>query len=138
MALSAAHPAWVRRALVLPLVGCLAVGAWADVLVVGALVGLAGAVRWPYLLLSPQFSSVGDSIMAAIDMAAGRAFYLHDSSPYLGAPFIWLLALVYKVFGTSIEVTVLVPWAIGALTVVPTYLLGRELAGRMAGFFAAS
>ena len=109
-----------------------------DVLVVGALVGPAGAVRWPYLLLSPQFPSVGDAILAALDMAEGRAFYLHDSAPYLGAPFIWLLALVYKVFGPSLEVTLLVPWAIGALTVVPTYLLGRELAGRMAGLFAAS
>ena len=71
-------------------------------------------------------------------MAEGRAFYLHDSAPYLGAPFIWLLALVYRVFGPSLEVTLLVPWAIGALTVVPTYLLGRELAGRMAGLFAAA
>jgi hypothetical protein len=138
MALSAARPARARRALVLPLVGQLAVGAWADVLVVSALVGLAGAIRWPYLLLSPQFPAVRDAIMAALDMAEGRAFYLHDSAPYLGAPFIWLLALAYKLFGPSLEVTLLLPWAIGALTVVPTYLLGRELAGRMAGIFAAA
>src|SRR5436189_5537140 len=94
MALSAANPARARRAFELPLVGRLALGAWVDVLVVGTLVVLAGAVRWPYLLLSPQFPSVGDTIMAALDMAEGRAFYLHDSAPYLGAPFIWLLALV--------------------------------------------
>jgi Dolichyl-phosphate-mannose-protein mannosyltransferase len=137
MALSAARPAWARRAIDLPHVGRLAVGAWVDVLVVGALVALAGAVRWPNLLLSPQFPSVSDTILAALDVAEGRAFYLHDSAPYLGAPFIWLLALVYRVFGPSIEVTLLVPWAIGALTVVPTYLLGRELAGRLGGLFAA-
>jgi hypothetical protein len=134
MALSAARPAWTRHALVLPL----AVGIWADLLIVGALVGVAGAVRWPHLLLSPQFPSVGDTVMAAVEVSQGRAFYLHDSAPYLGAPFIWLLALGYRFFGPSLEVTLLVPWTIGALTVVPTYLLGRELAGRMAGLFAAS
>lgn len=151
MALSAARPARARRAFDLPLAGDLAsgrigqrlvrleaAGAWADVLMAGALVALAGAVRWPNLLLSPQFPSVGDTILAALEMAEGRAFYLHDSAPYLGAPFIWLLALVYRVFGPSLEVTLLVPWAIGSLTVVPTYLLGRELAGRMAGLLAAA
>ena len=44
---------------------------------------------------------------------------------------------MYRVFGPSLEVTLLVPWALGALTVVPTYLLGRELAGRTAGLVAA-
>ena len=138
MALSVASPARARRAVAVPSSGRLALGVRAEVLVVGALVALAGAVRWPNLLLSPQFPSVGDTILAALEMAEGRAFYLHDSAPYLGAPFIWLLALVYRVFGPSLEVTLLVPWALGALTVVPTYLLGRELAGRMAGLFAAA
>src|SRR5688572_14539127 len=138
MALSAARPAWALRAFALPFADRLALGISADILVVGTLVALAGAVRWPNLLLSPQFPSVGDTILAALNMAEGRAFYLHDSAPYLGAPFIWLLALVYRIFGPSLEVTLLVPWAIGALTVVPTYLLGRELAGRMAGLFAAA
>src|SRR4051812_41971151 len=72
----------------------LAVSRVMDALLVGALVVLAGAVRWPHLLMSPQFPSVGDSIMMALDIAQGRAFYLHDQAPYLGAPFIWLLALV--------------------------------------------
>jgi 4-amino-4-deoxy-L-arabinose transferase-like glycosyltransferase len=138
MALSAARPARARRVFDVPFAGRLAAGARADVLIVGALVALAGAVRWPNLLLSPQFPSVGDTIIAALEMAEGRAFYLHDSAPYLGAPFVWLLALAYRVFGPSLEVTLLVPWALGALTVVPTYLLGRELAGRMAGLFAAA
>ena len=138
MALSAASPARVRRAFDLPFADRLGVGVWADALVVGALVALAGSIRWPYLLLSPQFPSVGDTVIAALEMSEGRAFYLHDSAPYLGAPFIWLLALAYRIFGPSLEVTLLVPWAIGALTVVPTYLLGRELAGRMVGLIAAS
>ena len=151
MALSAARPARARRAFDLPLAERLAngrlgqwllhldaAGVWVDVLTVGVLVVLAGAVRWPNLLLSPQFPSVGDTIIAALEMSEERAFYLYDSAPYLGAPFIWLLALVYRVFGPSLEATVLVPWAIGTLTVIPTYLLGRELAGRMAGLLAAA
>src|SRR5215210_4678543 len=109
-----------RRALPLPLlspmVRGLAVGAWLDVLLVGALVTLAGAVRWPHLLMSPQFPSVGDTIMMGLDVAEGRAFYLHDAAPYLGAPFIWLLALVYKLFGPSIEATQLLAWTLGSLT----------------------
>src|SRR5215207_6125365 len=103
MAFFPARSAHERRVFALPLISPLlrglTVGVWADVLLVGALVALAGAVRWPHLLMSPQFPSVGDTIMMAIEMAEGRAFPLNDSAPYLGAPFIWLLALVYRLFG---------------------------------------
>ena len=60
--------------------------------------------------MSPQFPSVGDTIMMALDIAEGRAFYLHDAAPYLGAPFIWLLALVYRVFGRACA------WPFGAVS----------------------
>jgi len=119
------------------LVERLLVSAWVDVVLISMVVGLAGTVRWPHLLLSPQFPSVGDTILMALDMAEGRAFYLADSAPYLGAPFIWLLALVYRVFGASLEVTQKLVWALGALTIIPTYLLGREVGGRGAGVVAA-
>jgi hypothetical protein len=142
MVMVPARAASPRRALALPLapsiVRGLVVGVWVEVLLVGTLTVLAGLVRWPNLLLSPQFPSVGAGILQAVDLAAGRAFPLADDAPYIGAPFIWLLAAVYKLFGPSLEATLLVPWAIGALTVVPTYLLGRELAGRLAGLLAAA
>ncbi|MFN8636482.1 MAG: glycosyltransferase family 39 protein [Chloroflexota bacterium] len=132
-------PAWL---LARDMIRGLAVSRTMDVLLVGALMVVAGVVRWPHLLMSPQFPSVGDSIMMALDMAQGRAFYLHDQAPYLGAPFIWLLALVYKLFGPSIETTMVLMWVIGSLTVVPTYLLGREVGGRpvavIAGAFLAT
>ena len=104
----------------------------------GCWLRLAGSVRWPYLLLSPQFPSIGSVIQMAMDVADGRAFYLADDAPYLGAPFLYILAAAYKIFGPSIEVTFLVPFVIGALTIVPTYLLGRELAGRPAGLLAGA
>src|SRR5687768_14974232 len=100
-------------------------GAYVDVLTIGGLVGLALAVRWPNLLLSPQFPSLGGTISLALDIADGRALPLADDAPYLGALFIYLLAGVYKLVGPSLEATMLVPLAIGGLTIVPTYLLGR-------------
>lgn len=142
MALSPARPIAERRALAVPLASpllrSLAASAWVDVLLVSTLIGLAGAVRWPNLLLSPQFPSVGAGILLAVELLDGRAFPLADDAPYIGAPFIYLLATVYKLFGPSVEITLLVPWAIGALTVIPTYLLGRELAGRTAGLLAGA
>ena len=104
-------------------------GVRAEIPAVVGLVGVALATRWPYLLLSPQFPSVGATILLALDLADGRAFPLADDSPYIGALFIYLLAGLYKLAGPSVEATLLVPWAIGGLTVVPTYLLARELAG---------
>lgn len=138
MALSSTRTVTARRALALPLVGTVAVGVWVDVLAVASLLALAGAVRWPHLLLSPQFPSVGDTILMALDVADGRAFYLRDSAPYLGAPFLWLLALVYRLFGPSLEATMLVAWTIGTLTLVPTYLLGRAVGGRGVGLIGGT
>jgi 4-amino-4-deoxy-L-arabinose transferase-like glycosyltransferase len=138
MALSSVRPVTAGRALAPPFAARLAVGSWLDVPLAGAFVVLAGVVRWPHLLMSPQFPSVGDTIMMALDVAEGRAFYLHDAAPYLGAPFIWLLALVYRLAGPSIEATMLLAWALGALTIVPTYLLGREVGGRGGGVIAAA
>lgn len=138
MAVTLSRSASSQRALSVPVLGWLAVGARLDVVLVGALLGMAGAVRWPNLLLSPQFPSVGDTIVEALAMADGRAFPLHDSAPYLGAPFVWLLALAYRLFGPGLQVTMSVALVIGMLTVVPTYLLGKEVGGRLGGIVAAA
>jgi hypothetical protein len=108
-----------------------------DVLLAVSFVVLAAVVRWPNLLMVPELTTGGAGIMMALDIADGRAFYLREISPYIGAPYIWLLALVYQLFGPSIAATLLVTWAVGALTVLPTYLLGRELGGRVVGSIAA-
>ena len=124
------------RRFVLPAVRSLAT-VHVDALIVAGSVGLALAVRWPHLLLSPQFPSVGGTVLLALDVSEGRAFPLADQAPYLGAVLVYLLAAAYKLLGPSIEVTMLLPWALGGLTVVPTYLLGRELGGRLTGALAA-
>lgn len=141
MAVSVHHGATVvpSRATTAPRAGVSArLGIVAEALVVLGLVAVGGLVRWPNLLLSPQFSSVGETAMRALDVVDGRALYLTDSAPYLGAPFLYVLALVYRLFGPSVEATVLVAWTIGTLTIVPTYLLGREVGGRVAGIVGAA
>jgi hypothetical protein len=127
------------RGFALPRVGAaVQVGVRTDLILAGSLAAVALVVRWPYLLLSPQFPSISATILLALDIADGRAFPLADQAPYLGSLFMYLLAAAYKVFGASVETTMLVPWAIGGLTVIPTYFLGRELGGRLVGITAAA
>ena len=109
-----------------------------DLLLVGGLVALALVVRWPNLLLVPQLPSIGGTVLAALDLADGRAFPLYDQAPYLGGLMVYLLAAIFALFGPSVEATMLVPWVVGGLTAVPTYLLGRELGGRAAGLLAGA
>ena len=113
-------------------------GLIADIFLAGGLVGLALAVRWPNLLLSPTFPPMRQPILQALELANGQALPLADAAPYLGPLFIYLLAAVYKLLGPSLEATQAVPWLLGGLTVLPTYLLGRELGGRVAGLVAAA
>jgi 4-amino-4-deoxy-L-arabinose transferase-like glycosyltransferase len=121
---------WVRIGVRLGLI--------ADIGLAGGLVGLALAVRWPDLLLSPAFPPMRLPILQALELANGQALPLADQAPYLGPLFIYLLVGVYKLFGPSLETTQAVPRLLGGLTVLPTYLLGRELGGRVAGLVAAA
>lgn len=109
-----------------------------ETLLVAGLVAAALLVRWPELFMSPPFPAVGNSVIEAMAIAGGDALPVADQAPYLGAPFLYLLAAAYKLFGASVEVTLLVPWAIGGLTVIPAYLLGREVGGRLAGLVGAA
>ena len=133
-----AVPLPVRTAMLPRARSVAALGVGVDVLLVGALVGLASAVRWPSLLLSPQFPSVGGTILRALDVADGRALPLSDQAPYLGPLLVYVLAAVFKLFGPSVVAPMLLAWALGSLTVVPTYLLGRELGGRPVGLLAGA
>jgi hypothetical protein len=108
-----------------------------DVLLIGGFVGLALVVRWTHLFSSPPFPAVGQTALAALAVSEGRSWPLVDQAPYLGAPFIYLLAAVYRVFGPSLESTMVLAWLLGALTIIPTYLLGRQLGGPIAASVAA-
>src|SRR4051794_22696173 len=83
----------LSRALALPRAeNCIRLDTLAEVFLAGGLVGLALAVRWPYLLLSPPFPQVHAPILTALAVADGQALPLADQSPYLGPLFIYLLA----------------------------------------------
>ena len=95
MAVSPTGAALARRTAALPIDARQAalvrlgarLGVYLDVLLAGSLVLVAAVVRWPNLLLSPQFSSGGTAIPMALDIADGRAFYLREVSPYIGGPY---------------------------------------------------
>ncbi|MFN0071032.1 MAG: glycosyltransferase family 39 protein [Chloroflexota bacterium] len=108
-----------------------------DTALVTCLVLVGLGVRWQNLFSSPPFAGLGTSILSALEVAQGRAWPLADQAPYLGAPFVYLLAAVFRVFGPSLEGTMLLAWFIGALSIVPAYLLGKEIGGRMAGTVGA-
>lgn len=110
----------------------------ADVLTVSTLVTIGLLVSWPNLFNSPPFPAVGGSIDIVMRVIHGRGWPLADQSPYLGAPFVYLLACVYLFFGPSLESTMLLAWLVGGLTVIPVYFLGKEVAGRYAGLVAAA
>jgi 4-amino-4-deoxy-L-arabinose transferase-like glycosyltransferase len=103
---------------------------------VSLLVAIALLVRWTHLFTSPPLPSVGHSVLTAMAVSEGRAWPLADQAPYLGAPFVYMLAGVYRLFGPSLEATMLLTWMLGALAIIPAYLLGRELAGPVAGAVA--
>jgi hypothetical protein len=47
-----------------------------------------------------------------------------------------VLGAVFRIFGPSFEATMLVPWFLGALAIVPAYFLGKELGSSTAGGIA--
>src|SRR4051812_36711253 len=71
------------------------------------------AVRLPELQVVPQFPSVSATVLLALELADGRSFPLQDQAPYIGAPFIYVLAAAYRILGVSIQTTMLVPLMLG-------------------------
>jgi 4-amino-4-deoxy-L-arabinose transferase-like glycosyltransferase len=97
-------------------------------LLVAVLVGLAAAVRWVDLWSVPIFTDEGDEIGLALRIARDGARPLTNDDPYLGPLFNYLLAGVFWLGGPNPWLPRLLMLALGALTVVPTYLLARDLA----------
>ena len=106
-------------------------------LVIG-LVVLAVAVRLPYLWDIPIFTDETDEVWLGLRVARGQALPLTNAATYIGPLWNYLLAAVFLVGGPSLYSPRAVALALGALTVVPTYLFGRSLAGRAVGLLAAT
>jgi 4-amino-4-deoxy-L-arabinose transferase-like glycosyltransferase len=96
-------------------------------LLVGALVGVAAVVRWIDLWTLPIFTDEGDEIGLALRIVRDGARPLTNDDPYLGPLFNYLLAGLFWIVGPGPWLPRALMLVLGALTVVPTYLLAREL-----------
>ncbi|MGN6671903.1 MAG: ArnT family glycosyltransferase [Thermomicrobiales bacterium] len=109
---------------------------WCEALLLVALFVVAAIARWPYLLRLPHFTDEIGEIHWALQIAHGDAFPLTSQVSYMGPYQHYLLAAALKLFGPHVLLPRLLVLLIGALTVVLTYLVGKELAGREVGLLA--
>jgi 4-amino-4-deoxy-L-arabinose transferase-like glycosyltransferase len=108
-----------------------------EVAIVTALVLVALAVRWPELLTVPRFTDEMEEVMLALRIASGSGLPLTNSEPHIGSLFNYLVAAGFLILGPKMEVGRLVAMLFGALTIVPTYLLGRSIGGPAVGLLSA-
>lgn len=114
-------------------------GRWSVAVEAGLLVAilaLAAALRADRLMTVPAFTDETMEVQLALDwLAAGRPNLVGVSS-FLGGFHTWLLMAVLAAFPGLVEGPRLLSLAAGVLTVLLTYGLGRELAGRWGGLLA--
>ncbi|MCL4395185.1 MAG: glycosyltransferase family 39 protein, partial [Chloroflexi bacterium] len=108
-----------------------------EIALVAGLVIAALAVRLPELLLIPRYTDEWAEVFWALDIALGKHLPLTGVDPYDGPFFAYLIAGLFRVFGIGLAVPRLAICVFGSLTVAATYVLGRLMAGRLAGFIAA-
>ena len=110
------------------------------VLVLGlAAVGLV--LRLPYLWTIPRFTDETREVLRAIELLNGGlsgADALVNVDAYIGGLYLWLLAGLFWLTGVSALTPRLVMAVAGAVAVGGTYLLARDLGGRLAGLLAAA
>jgi 4-amino-4-deoxy-L-arabinose transferase-like glycosyltransferase/glucose/arabinose dehydrogenase len=109
----------------------------------GLMLGLAAiglALRLPYLWTIPRFSDETREVLRAIELLHGSltgADRLVNVDAYIGGLYTWLLAGVFWLTGVSALTPRLMMAVAGAIAVGVTYLLARDLGGRVAGVIAA-
>jgi len=111
---------------------------WPEALLVLALFAFALAVRWPYLLRLPHFTDEIGEVRWALSIWRGEQLPLTAQVNYAGPLHAYLIAACLWLFGPHLILPRLVVMVGGALTVAATYLLGRELGGRLVGLLAAA
>ncbi|MCC6175230.1 MAG: hypothetical protein IT305_08020 [Chloroflexi bacterium] len=93
-----------------------------------ALVLLAALIRWPHLLTIPIWTDEGDEARLAYSILRTQVIPLTNDDVYNGPLYNYIVAAALWTFGSFAWLPRLVTLVFGALTIVPTYLLGRELA----------
>jgi hypothetical protein len=125
-----ANPAGLATAL-LSLDAALAVGL--------AAVGLI--LRLPYLWTIPRFTDETREVLRAVELLHGGLTVperLVNVDAYIGGLYLWLLGGIFWLTGVSALTPRLLMAVAGAVAVGATYLLARDLGGRLAGLVAAA
>jgi 4-amino-4-deoxy-L-arabinose transferase-like glycosyltransferase len=99
-----------------------------DLTLICALVALAALARWIDLWTIPIFTDEGDEIGLALRIVRDGARPLTNDDPYLGPLFNYLLAGLFWLAGTNPWLPRALMLALGTITIVPAYLLAREIA----------
>ena len=111
-----------------------------DIALLVGLIAVGFVLRLPYLWTIPRFTDETREVLRAIELLNGglsTADRLVNVDAYIGGFYLWLLAGVFWVTGVSALTPRLVMAVAGALAVGCTYLLARDLGGRLAGLLAA-
>jgi 4-amino-4-deoxy-L-arabinose transferase-like glycosyltransferase len=104
---------------------------------VSAIVVVAAVVRMPELATVPRFTDETNEIFLGWRIARGEALPLTNGDAYIGSLFNYLVAAGFGVFEARLEAGRQVVMLLGALAVVPSYLLGRSVGGRAVGLLSA-
>ena len=108
-----------------------------EIALVVAAVGVAMAVRLPYLTLVPRFQDEGVDVLWALDIATGKRLPSTGADPYYGPLFSYIVALLFRLLGRDVVWPRALAAVFGALTVSATYYLGRITGGRRVGLLAS-
>lgn len=95
------------------------------------------AIRLPYLNSIPSFSDEGMEVLWGLDIALGKHLPLNGYPPHYGPLFAYLIALLFRIFGTSIVLPRSLIVVFGAATVSATYVLARLMRDRTTALIAA-
>lgn len=110
----------------------------AEALLILALFIFAMLMRWPYLLRLPHFTDEIGEIRWILGIWRGEHFPLTAQVKYFGPVHHYFVALCFWLLGPSLTLPRAIVCVFGALTVVLTYLIGRELGGWRVGALAAA
>jgi hypothetical protein len=103
-----------------------------------ALVGVAGLVRFPYLWSIPQFTDEVLDNLVSLAIARGERFPLQQPpNDYVGALHLYIGAAGFWLFGVATTTPRLVVWLLGAAAVAATYVLARTMLRRPSVWVAA-
>jgi 4-amino-4-deoxy-L-arabinose transferase-like glycosyltransferase len=111
-----------------------------EAVLLAGLVAAGFALRLPHLWTVPRFTDETREVLRAIELLNGglsSADRLVNVDAYIGGLYLWLLAGIFWLTGVSAMTPRLMMAVAGALAVGCTYLLARDLGGRLAGLLAA-